>query len=1128
MGMRYKMKWLDVPLLSQSNTSYWDGVTHKNDHNNDWCGRTSACMIYNYYQNVKKSNALIVNNREDSGKPYELIYPDGTVAARGGTGSYLIDEPLEKAAPGWIRLELFPKNNERPSPVSDEIILAKLDPVFNSIDNNNPVLFYSGISEGTGGLDGREPYPRHIVVISGYDARADGSLWLQISDPATMHTKRKYLDSTEKNVEVKENETGVWGAVGCRYWLRARRLFEPNEHSVGGKLHKKDNNNPEEYVDTEFENDLWCDHCDRPGFTVFINGKAQTPDTCAHAVGRGVSLPLADHSLVTKESIRDYYFFTEKLYKGGYFPLGANSVWHGGLHLHTKIGSVVVACADGEVVAARLPDDEKKASAHFGSLNFILLKHELTEEVLRNASFVERKIIGYKIKQGVDYVVRKGDYLRGSPKDSKNNRIQGLQLKKEDAVTVTDTSEKKGWWKVRTEEGQGGYVKSDGMTLDLPFNARVGHGVNIRQAPNGTVVERVAAADTVEVLQQDGDWWKIRKTSKGEARGYVRASVAGLTPVKSEVPFAAKVKAPQLDVYSRPEETTPLEDNKVDQTPLEEKEVVRLAPPECKEAGWRHVRRLKNNEEGYFRADRLDERPMTIYREKNGQSKIGELMAGDEVKVNDPDAERDGDWVEVTVTKAGKHSAAEGTRGWILHNPDRCEEVTKPDEDHINKMKGKTFYSLYMHLNNEKLEVQNHSHKEKEEDGCNRTLEKFPWIQTPPTSRVKNKTKLHVGANTTRPNKTKTLKKNEAVVVLDTSDSDWWRVRTEGGTGDEYVKQFQLQLNLPVKAEAKYGCKVHSQRNKDSQTVARLSEGEVITLVETSADGWWKVQRDGETHPKGYVGYQALSLLPPDDGSELGAKVRTNHADVHSSPRDQDPNIDDLMVDENGSPVEIDANQTVIVMSDYSRPKKRWMVETPDGKKKGWVDNADLADPTIWDMDLIKQLRGGKVVKIEGKRVKSGDPLWTSGDYGSVQYRSEMIHWEIFSPENFFAKWEQYEDTDGEFNVDCKSILNIIREHWFGADTILTPNEVADFYRHHKDAVKHRKYACKFTPEWAIDLDVTIPKMEGRWRTKGLKERLSPYMWWEEAARNKVALPPDKRVWHYNPVAFVEALSPAE
>jgi hypothetical protein len=39
-----------------------------------------------------------------------------------------------------------------------------------------------------------------------------------------------------------------------------------------------------------------------------------------------------------------------------------------------------------------------------------------------------------------------------------------------------------------------------------------------------------------------------------------------------------------------------------------------------------------------------------------------------------------------------------------------------------------------------------------------------------------------------------------------------------------------------------------------------------------------------------------------------------------------------------------------------------------------------------------------------------------------------------------------------------------------------------------------------------------------------LADRMRPYLWWDEAKAAGVDLPASKHVWHYNPIAFLDAL----
>lgn len=72
-----------------------------------------------------------------------------------------------------------------------------------------------------------------------------------------------------------------------------------------------------------------------------------------------------------------YYAKTEVLNNGGLFPIGANKVWHGGIHFVPKATNRhVYAAASGQIVAARLGSDTTiENSADLGSQRFVLIRH---------------------------------------------------------------------------------------------------------------------------------------------------------------------------------------------------------------------------------------------------------------------------------------------------------------------------------------------------------------------------------------------------------------------------------------------------------------------------------------------------------------------------------------------------------------------------------------------------------------------------------------------------------------------------------------------------------------------------------------------------------------------------------
>ncbi len=84
---------------------------------------------------------------------------------------------------------------------------------------------------------------------------------------------------------------------------------------------------------------------------------------------------------VYEESVASMHTHVETTQLGGYFPLGANNLWHGGVHIGATPRSTLVAPLDATIVAARLdpaPDPDRMA---FGSTNFIVLRHEIPQGV---------------------------------------------------------------------------------------------------------------------------------------------------------------------------------------------------------------------------------------------------------------------------------------------------------------------------------------------------------------------------------------------------------------------------------------------------------------------------------------------------------------------------------------------------------------------------------------------------------------------------------------------------------------------------------------------------------------------------------------------------------------------------
>lgn len=82
------------------------------------------------------------------------------------------------------------------------------------------------------------------------------------------------------------------------------------------------------------------------------------------------------------------YANTELANKAGYFPIGANRVFHSGVHLFSESGTQIVrAMAPGYVVAFRFytqleskPDISSLGLHHSKTTSFVLLRHEVKLE----------------------------------------------------------------------------------------------------------------------------------------------------------------------------------------------------------------------------------------------------------------------------------------------------------------------------------------------------------------------------------------------------------------------------------------------------------------------------------------------------------------------------------------------------------------------------------------------------------------------------------------------------------------------------------------------------------------------------------------------------------------------------
>jgi hypothetical protein len=88
-----------------------------------------------------------------------------------------------------------------------------------------------------------------------------------------------------------------------------------------------------------------------------------------------LSLPVdLGGGLDPKSAPTDPFFANIESGPGGWFPVGASRLWHGGVHLNFKGTTDVRAIADGELVGLRAGEAED--AKEFGSRNFVVLRHQ--------------------------------------------------------------------------------------------------------------------------------------------------------------------------------------------------------------------------------------------------------------------------------------------------------------------------------------------------------------------------------------------------------------------------------------------------------------------------------------------------------------------------------------------------------------------------------------------------------------------------------------------------------------------------------------------------------------------------------------------------------------------------------
>ncbi|HEV8605378.1 MAG TPA: N-acetylmuramoyl-L-alanine amidase [Tepidisphaeraceae bacterium] len=402
------------------------------------------------------------------------------------------------------------------------------------------------------------------------------------------------------------------------------------------------------------------------------------------------------------------------------------------------------------------------------------------------------------------------------------------------------------------------------------------------------------------------------------------------------------------------------------------------------------------------------------------------------------------------------------------------------------------------------------------------------------------------------------------------------------------VRHVEIVSIAPAAGPAIYRVKkagkvaLHSADNLSSKTIIPLLAGDELVVVDAhcskNKSNQWEYVRikklvDGVDKKKqpvarsspseyGYVLYlaDALEDVPGDRNAELASELSAC------------------------------GRQGYVVWGDGAKfspvvVKRKTLYKDAEKKLEGYYPFRPGAAVATMEPDekIIERLKKGDVVGfgvsgfdknhqpiLKYPVVNAGSPLWGSGKYGPPDNRKDLIHWEIFSEVNLLPKahlplWTEAVDDDGDYNMDCQAILDLIekgtehveKDNWESIkESVLgdmkSSDKVETLYQKKEVAEALRHYSCQFVIEWGIDLDTALPKLqrgdgflakygiaktaEGYQTTKtwvgGMRNRIKPLLWWDEAKlvedeeKHKVIeLPGTKKLWHYNPIAYLEAYS---
>jgi len=417
-----RMRILKVPLLGQGG------------YKGNWCGRTSMSMAYNWFQLLTeadpKEKYITHWNAGHAGWLLNLRFPSGIRAFTSpeetaesnsydhGYGRFV--DTVNKAFSGKTyeehALDTYvaadsAQRAARLGKLDEEGVQKLFEVVVRSIEKNNPVFMYSGLTNGC----------NHLILLCGFVFIAEGNdehLWIAVADPATESWIASFpgpdgkeventLDLTKKGATLEGLSpshnlinlvTGEWNERRATLSLVRASFFVRGKGEFGAFTKAKDS---EEFKKYAAANALVMDDVGNPhpGGAIFSSVDTvhlKTPDDAVVAREPRCVFPLEIEGISSCPIPALFRQEDRDVEAGGAYPLGAYDNLHGGVHFPTPAGGgdgvPVYAMAPGTIVAARVllskaetageEKDRLKRAALARELagnspDFVLVRHEM-------------------------------------------------------------------------------------------------------------------------------------------------------------------------------------------------------------------------------------------------------------------------------------------------------------------------------------------------------------------------------------------------------------------------------------------------------------------------------------------------------------------------------------------------------------------------------------------------------------------------------------------------------------------------------------------------------------------------------------------------------------------------------